>query len=105
MKNLDVAHLVTGVTTEDDFDAAVSAYEGGDLAKAATLFQKLADNGDPESQINLARMILEGKVANTGKVDACKLLSKAAASGNDEAASELDALKATLTPAELSAVG
>ncbi|MBF0609772.1 MAG: sel1 repeat family protein [Magnetococcales bacterium] len=85
MKNLDVAHLVTGVTTEDDFDMAVAAYENGDFPSAAKLFQKLAEGGDQEAQINLARMILDGKAPGMDRQVAVDLLKKAEANGSDDA--------------------
>lgn len=105
MENLDMTHLATAVTTDADFSTAVTAYENEDFATATALFQKLSDTGDTEAQYNLARMILDGHVADLDKKDAFQLLAESAANGNEEAAQEMAALKATLSVQELSAMG
>ena len=66
---------------EIGIDEAVAAYERGELATARSAFTRLARNGLPAAQYNLAVMHLRGEVPKAKAGDALRLMTRAAQAG------------------------
>ena len=62
-------------------DAAVAAYERGDVARARAAFMRLAAQGVPAAQFNLAVMHLKREVPGSSDREALRLMSRAAEAG------------------------
>ena len=62
-------------------DAAVAAYERGDLAAARTAFMRLAREGVPAADYNLAVMHLRGEMPHANAREALRLMTRAAEGG------------------------
>lgn len=60
---------------------AVAAYERGDLAAARTAFSRLAREGVPAADYNLAVMHLRGELPNASRTEALRLMTRAAEAG------------------------
>jgi TPR repeat protein len=68
-----------------DFDAGWQAYRSGDYAAAATIWQPLAESGDPRAQYNLGSLYYDGQGVAQDKTLAIKWWGDAAAQGVIEA--------------------
>ncbi len=62
-------------------DAAVAAYERGDLARARSSFARLSREGVPAADYNLAVMNLRGEVPNASPREGLRLMTRAAEAG------------------------
>ena len=69
------AHAAPGI------EAAVAAYESGDLVKARSAFTRLARNGVPAAEYNLAVMHLRGELPRPDPREALRLMTHAAEAG------------------------
>jgi TPR repeat protein len=71
-------------TSEEDFRAGLSAFNGGDFAGAMRLWRPLADRNDPRSQAGIGFMYHRGLGVKTDDVQAAFWLRKAAEQGQAE---------------------
>jgi TPR repeat protein len=71
-------------TSEEDFRAGLSAFNGGDFAAAMRLWRPLADRNDPRSQAGIGFMYHRGLGVKTDDVQAAFWLRKAAEQGQAE---------------------
>ena len=62
-------------------DAAVAAYERGDLARARSAFSRLSRDGVPAADYNLAVMNLRGELPQASPREALRLMTRAAEAG------------------------
>jgi len=62
-------------------DAAIAAYEQGDLARARSAFTRLSRAGVPAADYNLAVMHLRGEMPKASPREALRLMSRAAEAG------------------------
>ena len=70
-----LAQAATGI------EAAVAAYERGDMVKARHAFTRLAREGVPAADYNLAVMHLRGEMPKANPSDAVRLMTRAAEAG------------------------
>jgi len=68
----------------DSFEDALSALQRGDSALAAQLFRPLAEQGNPQAQINLGWIYEKGQGVKQSDQEAVKWYRKAAGQGNAE---------------------
>ena len=78
---LSAASLVQAAPAAAEIDAAVAAYERGELAKARSAFTRLSRAGAPAADYNLAVMSLRGDSPNASPRDALRLMTRAAEAG------------------------
>ncbi|MFZ5842129.1 MAG: hypothetical protein ACOY3E_04440 [Pseudomonadota bacterium] len=83
-----------------DFNAAVSAYENQDFAKAYQEFRRLAELGDAPSQRNLAVMYANGSFVERNTVEAWAWAALAAEQDAESSAPIRDRLASKLTDTE-----
>lgn len=77
---LSVSPLVSAAAAPG-IDAAVAAYESGDLVKARSEFTRLARRGVPAAEYNLAVMHLRGELPKPDPHEALRLMTHAAEAG------------------------
>jgi len=80
---LAISAAVAG-TAEEDFRAGLSAFNGGDFAKAMRLWRPLADSNDARSQAGIGFMYHRGLGVKTDDAQAAFWLRKAAEQGQAE---------------------
>ena len=80
---LAISAVVAG-TPEEDFRAGLSAFNGGDYAKAMQLWRSLADSNDARSQAGIGFMYHRGLGVKTDDAQAAFWLRKAAEQGQAE---------------------
>jgi TPR repeat protein len=78
-----ISAVIAG-SPEEDFRAGLSAFNGGDFAKAMRLWQPLADRNDARSQAGIGFMYHRGLGVKTDDVQAAFWLRKAAEQGQAE---------------------
>ena len=84
-------------------DAALRAYRGGDVNRAAELWSRLARAGDAESQFWLGRLYNRGEGVPQDRGFAYALWMEAAAQGYNRAVTALANLRALMSDAEIQA--
>jgi TPR repeat protein len=84
-----------------DFDDGVAAYERGDYATALREFRPLAEQGHAQAQSNLGVMYAKGEGIPEDYVKAHMWWSLAKTQGNKNAPGGLDAIKPTMTSAQI----
>lgn len=78
---LSFAPLAPAGAAAAGIEAAVAAYERGDLAAARSAFTRLARDGVPAADYNLGVMHLRGELPNANARDAVRLMTRAAQAG------------------------
>jgi len=78
---LSFAPLAPAGAAAVGIEAAVAAYERGDLAAARSAFTRLARDGVPAADYNLGVMHLRGELPNANARDAVRLMTRAAEAG------------------------
>jgi TPR repeat protein len=77
--------LFTGYSAAADLESAKRAYEQKDYATALKEFTRLAEQGNAEAQVGLARLYLMGQGVTPDRETAIKWFKAAAAQGNADA--------------------
>ena len=80
---------IAGAASADDLDTANKAFYAKDYPTALAMFTRLSDSGNPEAQKRLGEMYWYGEGATLDRSKGDALFAKAAAAGNQEAASNL----------------
>jgi peptidoglycan hydrolase-like protein with peptidoglycan-binding domain len=93
-----VVGLAAAVPASAGYDEGLAAYQNQDYATALRELQPVADQGDGQAQRLLGLMYRDGQGVPQDAVRAYMWLDLAAANGQDNAASERDALAQTMTP-------
>lgn len=84
--------LLLNLCFANTFNEALEAYKKEEYAKAFTIFEKLANEGNASAQHNLGVMYYYGDGVTMDKKKAYTLLVQAADQGNEEAQISLDTL-------------
>ena len=80
-----IALTLCGQAWAGPFEDASAAYERGDYATALRLYRPLAENGDPDAQINLANMYFDGNGVLQDYAESVKWYMAAADQGSADA--------------------
>ena len=91
-KSIDVGSNESNISPQDE---AKAAYASGNYTQAATLTRPFADQGQAWAQLNLATMFEEGKGLPKDEKQAELWYRKAAAQGNQQAQTRLQAMNQT----------
>jgi len=78
---LTAAPLLQAAAAPADIDAAMAAYEAGDIARARNAFARLSRAGVPAADYNLAVMNLRGEIPRADPRQALRLMTRAAEAG------------------------
>jgi uncharacterized protein len=78
---LTAAPLLQAAPAPADIDAAMAAYEAGDIARARIAFTRLSRAGVPAADYNLAVMNLRGEMPKADPRQALRLMTRAAEAG------------------------
>jgi TPR repeat protein len=78
---LALGQVATGPAAAD-YAAALEAYDNGRIDEAVREWQRLADAGEPASQVALADMILANHLPGAGLPEVIELYRRAAAAGD-----------------------
>jgi TPR repeat protein len=78
---LTAAPLLHAAASTAQIDAAMAAYQAGDIARARTAFARLSRAGIPAADYNLAVMNLRGETPNADPRQALRLMTRAAEAG------------------------
>jgi len=83
---------IFGMNVQKVFQEAVTCFFAKDYEKAAKLFQKVADKGEPEAQFMLGKLYLGGMGVPKDFDKGVELLRKAVEQGHEKAKEELKKL-------------
>jgi TPR repeat protein len=84
------------------FEDGVAAFHQQHYVTAMNLWRPLAEAGNPEAQANIGVLYRDAQGVPPGRaVEAYMWFSLAAASGNNKAAGERDALARSMSPAQI----
>jgi TPR repeat protein len=76
-----LVHAALAVGAETALEAAVSAYQRGDLVQARSAFRRLSAQGVPAADYNLAVMHLRRELPRASEREALRLMTRAAEGG------------------------
>jgi hypothetical protein len=93
--------LVVGLTLATaapaaEIEAGNAAYDAGDFAKAAAIYQDLAAQGNPEAQMRMGMLYQFGQSVERDYAVALQWYEKSAAQGNVDAQHRLENLRARM---------
>lgn len=80
-----LGYIEFGQNDEERYETAIEAYQEGNYYKTYNLMRRLAKAGNPDAQVKLAGLYLEGKGVDADKAEAVFWYEKAAQLGNEEA--------------------